>query len=263
MNRFLNISSIVFVVFLTYACAAYKDIVYFQNIGESDLVPQTADYEAVIQRDDRLSIVVSGPDKSVTAPYNLTLSDYATGGVGTTNPESATLSYLVDKDGDIEFPILGRIHVAGMTRTQLVDYLTREIGKDVLNPVIYVSFKNYKITVLGEVLNPGTYTMDSERISILQALGRAGDLKLTAKREGILLLREVDGKQRHYVIDLKDAGLLDSPFFYLQQNDVLVVPASPTRVKTATTATGIWSVALTSVTTTIALITMILSLTNR
>lgn len=262
MKRFLNILTVVSVIFLSSACAAYKDIVYFQNIGEPDLVSQTETYEAVIQKDDRLSIVVSGPDKSVTAPYNLTLSEYVAGGVGTANPESATLSYLVNKDGDIDFPILGRIHVEGMTRTQLVDYLTREIGKDVLNPVVYVSFKNYKITVLGEVLNPGTYTMDSERISILQALGRAGDLKLTAKREGILLLREVDGKQCHYTIDLKDAKLLESPFFYLQQNDVLVVPASPTRVKTATTATGIWNVALTSVTTAIAMVTLIITLSK-
>lgn len=236
------------------SCASYKDIVYFQDIDDVQLGQLTSEFEAVIKKDDRLTIVVSGPDKTVTAPYNLTLSEMTGTGGYSSNPEQSTLSYLVDVNGDIEFPILGKIHVEGMTRSQLVHYLTKEIGKDVQNPIVYVTFKNYKITVLGEVRSPGTFTIDSEKINILQALGRAGDLNLTAERDGILLIREVDGVQTHYKIDLKDAHLLDSPYFYLQQNDVIVVPPSPTRVKTATTATGIWSVVLSSITTTIALI---------
>lgn len=242
-------------VLLVASCTTYKDIVYFQDIDDVQLKPLTSEFEAVIKKDDRLTIVVSGPDKTVTAPYNLTLSEMSgTGGGYSSNPEQSTLSYLVDVDGNIEFPILGKIHVEGMTRSQLVDHLTKEIGKDVQNPIVYVTFKNYKITVLGEVRTPGTFTIDSEKINILQALGKAGDLSLTAERDGILLIREVDGVQTHHKIDLKDAHLLDSPYFYLQQNDVIVVPPSPTRVMTATTATGIWSVILSSITTTIALI---------
>ena len=128
---------------------------------------------------------------------------------------------------------------------------------------VYVAIKNYKITVLGEVKAPGTYTMDSEKITILQALGRAGDLNLTAEREGILLIREENGVARHYTIDLKSAELLNSPYFYLQQNDVIYVPASASRVMTATAATGIWSTALSSVTTTVSLVTMVISLTRK
>ncbi len=240
------------------SCTSYKDIVYFQDIDNADLNPLNSEYEAVIKKDDRLTIVVSGPDKTVTAPYNLTLSELSGTGGYSSNPEQATLSYLVDVNGNIEFPILGKIHVEGMTRSQLTDYLTAEIGKDVQNPIVHVSFKNYKITVLGEVRNPGTFTFDSEKINILQALGQAGDLSLTAERDGILLLREVDGVQTHNRIDLRDSHLLDSPYFYLQQNDVIVVPPSPTRVKTATTATGIWSIILSSITTSIAVISLII-----
>lgn len=217
------------------------------------------EYEAIIKKDDRLTIVVSGPDKTVTAPYNLTLGEMgmSTSSVSA-NPETATLSYLVDAHGNIEFPTLGTIHVEGMTRNQLVSYLTGRIGKDVKNPIVYVAFKNYKITVLGEVRTPGTFVMDSEKISLLQALGRAGDLTLTAKRDGIILLREVDGRQEHYTIDMRKSDLLNQPYYYLQQNDVIIVPPSSVRVASATTATGIWSVLLSSITTAIALVTMIL-----
>lgn len=256
MKTLLKFSTLVLSISVFVGCATSKDIVYFQDIDEVQLKPLTTEYEAVIKKDDLLSIVVSGPDKLVTAPYNLTLGDMTNGGT-TGDPDRSTLGYLVDPDGNIDFPILGTIHVEGMTRNELVDYLTSEIGRDVKDPIVYVSFRNYKITVLGEVRNPGTFTFDSEKCNILQALGRAGDLQLTAKREGILIIREVNGVQEHYTVDLKSSDLLQSPHFYLQQNDVIVVPPSATRVATATAATGIWSVALSSITTVFALITLI------
>lgn len=236
------------------SCATTRQILYFQDIDDVTLEPLSTEYEAVIKKDDRLSIIVSGPDKSVTAPYNLTLGEMGASGYSSGRPEESTLSYLVDANGDIDFPILGTVHVEGMTRTQLVAYLTEQISRDVRNPIVYVGIKNYKVTVLGEVRNPGTYTIDSEKISILQAIGRAGDLTLTAQRSGIILIREVDGILTHTKIDLRSSDILDSPYFFLQQNDVLYIPPSPTRVASATTATGIWSVILSSVTTLIAVI---------
>ena len=254
LKRFLTIGTVLMAIMLS-GCTSSKEILYFQNIDDANLKPLNTEYEAVIKKDDRLTIVVSGPDKLVCAPYNLTLNEISsTGGSMSSNPEQATLSYLVDSNGDIDFPILGKIHVEGMTRNDLVKYLTEEIGKDVKEPIVYVSFRNYKITVLGEVRSPGTYTIDSEKINILQALGRAGDLNLTAQRSDILLLREVDGVLTHHRIDLRDKDILESPYFYLQQNDVLYISPSATRVATATTATGIWSVILSSITTMIAII---------
>lgn len=252
--KFGKIPGLLAVMAIATCCATTRDITYFQDIDEIDLKPLSTEYEAVIKKDDRLSIVVSGPDKMVVAPYNLTLTDGTSSSV---DPERSTLAYLVDPNGDIDFPILGTIHVEGMTRNQLVEYLTVRIGRDVKDPIVYVSFRNYKITVLGEVHNPGTYYFDSEKISILQALGCAGDLLLTARREGILLIREEEGIQRHYPIDLRSAELLQSPNFYLKQNDVIVVPPSASRVASATTATGIWAVVLSSITTSLALISFI------
>lgn len=261
MKRFLKISICAFAAATLAGCASYKDIVYFQDINERELKPLQTEYEAVIKKDDRLVIVVSGSDKTVTAPYNLTLTELTgvTSGVSN-NPEQATLSYLVDSQGDIEFPILGRIHVEGMTRNELVQHLTTEIGKDVKDPIVYVNFKNFKITVLGEVRSPGTYTIDSEKISVLQALGRAGDLSLTAKRDGIILIREVDGVQQHYNIDLRNSDILESPYFYMQQNDVLYIPPSPTRVAQGTAATGLWGAMLSTISSAISVITLIIAL---
>ena len=260
MKKIHILIGLFFTVFMAVGCASYKDIVYFQDIDNAVLDPISSKFEAVIKKDDRLTIVVSGPDKSVTAPYNLTLSETGPTGGYSANPEQTTLSYLVDVNGNIEFPILGTIHVEGMTRSELVRYLTREIGKDVQNPIVYVSFRNYKITVLGEVRSPGTFTIESEKINLLQALGKAGDLNLTAERSGILLIREENGEQRHYKIDLRDSHLLDSPYFYLQQNDIIVVPPSPRRVRSATAAPALWSTVFSSITTSIAIISLLLTI---
>ena len=235
---------------LAASCASQKEILYFQDIDQVQLGKLMTEDEAVIKKDDRLTIIVSGPDKSVTAPYNLTLGEMT--GTSGYNPEQSTLSYLVDPEGNINFPILGKIHVEGMTRNDLETYLTQEIGKDVKDPIVYVAFRNYKITVLGEVRNPGTYTMNSEKNTILQVLGQAGDLTLNALRNDILLIREVDGVLTHTKIDLRDSDILQSPYFFLQQNDIIIVQPSAVRVAAATTATGIWSVLLSSITTLIA-----------
>lgn len=244
------------------SCTTSKQIVYMQDIDEIQLKELTSRYEARIKKDDLLSIIVSGPDKQVVMPYNLTLSDM-TNGSGSYNPETSTLSYLVDSNGEINFPILGKIKVEGMTRSELVSYLTSEISKDVKDPIVYISFKNFKITVLGEVKNPGTYNISSEKLNIFQALGMASDLLLTASRENIVLIREVEGIPTYRKIDLKSAEVMNSDYFFMQQNDILYIPPSAQRVAAATTATGIWSVMLSSITTTISVITMIMAISKK
>ena len=229
-------------------CTTSKQILYFQDIDTAEIDRIVSDYEPVIKRDDILKIVVSGPDKLVVQPYNLTLGEIS-GYAASSSPENSTLEYHVDKDGYIEFPVLGSIKVVGMTRQDLVQYLTRELKKEVKDPVVYVSFANFKVTVLGEVKNPGTYNVTSERITILQALGMAGDLSLTARRDGL---------NTHVKIDLKSSEILSSPYFYLQQNDVIYVPASPTRVTTANTS-QLWGTILSGVTTFMSVVSVVLS----
>lgn len=222
-------------------CTSSKSILYFQDIDKVQLGKLPENYEAVIKKDDRLVILVTGPDKSVIAPYNLTMSENLS---GNTNIESSTLSYLVDKSGNIDFPVLGKLHVEGLTRMQLTNYLKKEISKDVKDPIVTITFKNFRFTVLGEIGSPGTYNIESDKTSILQAIGMAGDLKLTAKRDDIILLREVDGALTYTKLNLKDCEVLDSPYYYLQQNDVLYIQPSASRVATGTSAPALWSFAL-------------------
>lgn len=237
------------------SCTSARQILYFQNIDKVKPEKIEAKYEPVIRKDDKLQIVISGPDKTVITPYNFTLSDDFGGQLTL----QSVVPYLVDSNGDIDMPGLGRIHVEGMRRTDLVDHITATLKEQglVKDPVVSVSFLNYKVTVLGEVRTPGTYTVGSERITVLQALGMAGDLLITAKRDDIILIRDVDGEQVHIKIDLTDSNLLNSPYYYMHQNDVIYVPQSSTRIAQGTAATSLWSVTLSSITTIIAVLSLI------
>ena len=242
---------------LSASCTSPKQILYFQDIDEMVAQKIEEQYEPVIMKDDKLQILISGPDKSVISPYNFTLSDNSSGSY---TSAQAVVPYLVDSDGCIDMPGLGRLKVEGMRRVDLVNKITDLLrdGGLIKDPVVSVSFMNYKVTVLGEVRNPGTYLMDGERNTILQALGKAGDLQLTAKRDDIILIRDVDGKQTHIKIDLTRSDILNSPYFYMHQNDVIYVPQSATRVRQGTAALSLWSTVLSSITTLITIITFII-----
>ncbi len=242
-------------------CATYRDVLYFQDIDKVTLDKLATDYEAVIKKDDELKIIVTSADKTVTDPYNFTIGEISSGYSTLATPETPIMSCVVDKEGNISFPVLGKIHVEGMTRLDLIDYLTERIKVDVKDVVVYVSFKNYKFTVLGDVRNPGTFTYGTEKLSILQAIGYAGDLNVTALRNGVVLIREVDGTLTHTKIDLRNSSILDSPYFFLQQNDIIYVPPSSTRLMTANSSAGFWSAIgaiFSSVTATVAVLGFIL-----
>ncbi len=260
MGSFFKLFAL-FVCFMLMGCATSKDVLYFQDIDDVTLEQITTKYEAVIKKDDELKIIITSADKTVTDPYNFTIGDVSEGYSTLATPETPIMSCVVDADGNITFPIFGKIHVEGMTRLQLIDYLTERISVDVKDPTVYVSFKNYKFTVLGDVRNPGTFTYKTEKLSVLQALGYAGDLNVSASRENILLIREVDGVETYTKINLRNSSILDSPYFYLQQNDILYVPPSTTRMMMANYSAGIWSAisALASaVSVTIAIIALVL-----
>lgn len=250
MKKLLSIVTFIVAVFVMASCTSPKDILYFQDIDQATIDNLPSNYEALIKKDDRLTIVVSGPDKSVIAPYNLSLSENSTN-----YNSNYLLTYLVDKDGYIDFPVLGKIFVEGMTRNQLAKHLKDEISKDVKDPVIYVSFANYKITILGAVKGPGTYTFDSEKVTLLQALSRAGDLNISGLRE-VLLIREEDGKLTYNKLDLRNSNVLGSPYYYLQQNDILYIPPSTSRIILDTNS-GIWAFGVSVVTSLIAVFGLI------
>lgn len=248
------IVAIIATAFSVPSCKSRKDVLYLQDIDTVKLNEITTRYEAKIKKDDLLSIVVTGPDKQVVAPYNLNSSE--NGSISYNNNNSSEYYYLVDINGDINFPILGKIHVEGMTRMQLVTKLTEEISKDVKDPIVNIAFKNYKITILGEVRGPGTYTMNYEKVTLFQALAAAGDLPVSADREGILLIREVNGTPTYHRLNLKSAEIMNSEYFYMQQNDVLYVPPSAATVATGANA-SIWGFVTGAIATVLSLGTMI------
>lgn len=243
---------------LIVSCATPKEILYLQDL-EQRAEELRMNYENEIKSGDKLTILVSGQDKTVTAPYNQTLFEVTGGSSPGTYPEQIIIPYLVDENGFIVFPKVGKIHVAGMTVRQLREYLLEEVTKDVKDATVYVNIRNFKVHVMGEVRNPGWFSIDADKpTTIFQALSKAGDLSLSAQRDGVIVLRNEDGVQKHYIVDLRSTDIFDSPAYFVQQDDVIMVQPSARRVISATATTGLWSTMLSTITTSIAIISFIL-----
>ena len=213
------------------SCGSRKNIVYFQDEPIDDVI--TSEPKQLIYKpDDILTINVSAFDPETVKPFNLTL---VAGGndVSSLNAQGGLQqqTYLVDYDGNIEFPVLGTLKVAGLTRTQLTDMLTEKISEYATDPIINVRLANFTVTILGEVRNPGTFTIRDERVTVLEALGLADDLTIFGKRKTVLLIREVDGKKKFATIDLTSVNTVNSPVYYLQQNDVIYVEPNNAKIR--------------------------------
>lgn len=214
------------------SCASKKDILYFQDATNFAAVP--VDYEgALIQANDILSITVSALVPETAIPYNVqTLGN----GQAVANIEILKLQgYLVSPQGSIVFPVLGTISVVKQSISQLEEQIRKLLadGGHLVNPSVRIRLLNAKVTVLGEVGQPGTYTYAEQYLSLPQALGYAGDLTINGKRTDILLIREIDGVRTISQIDLTSANWLTDPKYIIRQNDVLVVNPNNTKIKSA------------------------------
>lgn len=205
------------------SCTSSKKLVYLQT-SKNEVVENQAvahPYQLKIQNDDLLYISLSSKDAELVEPFkNSTL-------LGSSSQSSTgnTLGFLVDDNGYISIPSLGRIYVRGLSCTELASKIEQELmeGNFIKDPVISVRLGNFKVTVLGEVNTPGAIEVDGNRLTILEAISRCGDLKPTGKRKNIKILREQDGKQNIFEIDLTKANITSSPYYYLCQNDVVYV----------------------------------------
>ena len=210
------------------ACASPRDVVYLQDAKINSRVKAELQYRTVIHVDDLLSIVVSCDDIEAALPFNTPMI-----GLGQSNTRANTdqlYGYLVDTDGTIDFPVLGKIKVEGLSRTELAAELKEKLSGYLKNPIVTIQYLNFKVTVLGEVKTPGSYKVNSERISIFDALGMAGDLQINGKRKNVLVMRE-DGDEKVFAqMDLTSENIIHSPFFYLQQNDVVYVEPNRARI---------------------------------
>ena len=211
------------------SCGPVKDIAYFQNkvVNEPEKIDKYGGI--VIQPNDILSIVVSSRNPELAVMFNLPLINFTSGADASYNTHQKVLGYTVDPNGKIDYPVLGELNVSGMTRVELAELLKKKlISQGLLNDAgVTVEFMNFKFSVLGEVNAPGTYTSDTEKITILQALSWARDLTIYGLRENVSVIREKDGKRTIYEVNLCDVSLFDSPAYYLMQNDVVYVQPNP------------------------------------
>ena len=213
------------------ACSTSKNsLTYFEDIKgiESGSVPST-EYSVKILPNDELFITVTSLIPQATAAYNLPISNPGILEIlnVTTQPQQQT--YVVDNAGDIDVPIVGKVHVEGLTTQQIKEKLVELIGKDVDDPIVRVELVNFRVNVLGEVNRPGAVSVKRERYSVLDALADAGDLTEFGERANILLIREEKGAKTYHRLNLNDASVLSSPYFYLQQNDVVYVEPNEIR----------------------------------
>lgn len=191
-------------------------------------------YDARIMPKDLLTILVNSKEPELAAPYNLTVqTPISIQQSRSTYSQPTIQTYLVDNNGDIDFPILGKLHLGGMTKSQAEAYIV-DLLKDSFRepPIVTVRLVNYKVSVLGEVLRPGTFTVANEKINIFEALALAGDMTIWGRRENVKLLREDErGKKEIITLDLNKSDIINSPYFYLQQNDVIYVEPNKAKAK--------------------------------
>jgi len=234
-------------------CASSKKVVYLQDIKVDKRVKAACEYRTVIHVDDLLSIIVSCDDIEAALPFNTPM--IGLGKEVTSGNQQAALGYLVDKEGYVDFPVLGKLQVDGISRNELADMLKEKLSGYLKNPIVTIQFQNFKVTILGEVKAPGSYKVVSERVSLLDALGMAGDLQINGKRKNVLVMREQGDEKIFARVDLTSSDFIDSPFFYLQQNDVVYVEPNKGRIAGGSVSTFLPYI-LSSLSTIVALISL-------
>lgn len=224
--KFFTKASVLILAMAMVSCASRKEMAYLQDADASQNKNEVVNYEPKLQNDDLLSIIVSADQPELTIPFNM---PQIQGNYQINENQDGIKTYLIDAYGYIEFPVVGKIKMAGLTRTEAINKLHDAVKEYITNPTINLRILNYKISVLGEVMRPGSFKIASERITFLEALSLSGDLTIYGKRNNILLIREVDGKMTYNRVDITKADFVNSPFYFLKQNDVLVVEPNATR----------------------------------
>ena len=220
-------------ILMMVGCGSSKEVAYWQNIDSISLAASKGLYDAKIMPKDELTILVQTTDPLTSEPFNLRST-------GQTSSKNQITGYLVDNDGMINLPIVGKIHVAGLTKTECEDLIKSKIQPYLArteNPLVSVRTSSYRITVIGEVNRPGVIPVATEKISLIEALAEAGDMTIYGKRDNVLLVREDKSGEKHKVrLNMNDANIINSPYYYLQQNDIVYV--EPHKLKARNTFFG-------------------------
>lgn len=226
MRNIHLILTVISIFFLSYSCKTKQNLIYFQDNGKDTINAQN--FSIQIKTGDLLAIDVYGVDPEMV---NLLNQNFASTNQLPTyaNGIAPKTGYLVDEDGNINFPEVGKINLSGKTITQANETILASLNTIVKNARVLIRIQNFKITILGDVKVPGTYNIPNERITITEAIGLAGDLNITGVRKNILVIRDVDGIKKEYRLDLTSKNIFNSEVYYLTQNDMIYV--EPNRAK--------------------------------
>jgi len=217
----LPLALCVLVLMVLGSCGSRKNMVYLQP-DSSVISSRYEQYIPKIQVNDILTLAVTAADPKVTAPFN-PVSTMSTNNMTQATDMALRPTYTVDQNGDITLPMLGKVHVAGLTRMEAIEKIRTDLSQYIKDPGVNMNFNNFRVSVLGEVAKPGSFVMPTERVTVLEALGMAGDLTIRGVRNNVLLVREMDGQKTMHRLDLTQQDILNSPYYYLAQNDVIYV----------------------------------------
>jgi len=217
-------------VVLLFSCATKQDVVYFNGINPADNIVGIDSYMPTYHIGDELLIVVNAIDAEAARPFNQTAVSYSEQ-LNFARGQERIQTYIVDSKGEIDFPVLGKLKLSELSRDQATAFMEEKLKDYIKDPIVNIRTLNYRITVLGEVNRPGTYTATNERITLIDALGLAGDMTIYGERENVLVIHDYDGKKTFTRVNLKDKNLFESPAYYLSQNDVVYVEPNKTRAK--------------------------------
>ncbi|MGJ8684777.1 MAG: polysaccharide biosynthesis/export family protein [Nonlabens sp.] len=232
-NRILSIIILlVLTILTTTSCVSKKKIIYLQDVDSNLSANTSSDFENYIVKDDILRIFVTSADMESVQSFNQVISQATNNGVNVAG-QGALQTYLVDSEGNINFPLLGVVNTSGLTRIEFQKKLQTQIFKYVTDAQVDVRIMNYKVTIIGEVNRPGTYKINDNRITLLQAIGLAGDLTIYGKRENIIVLRDYDGIQKSTRVDITNANFIYSPYYYLKQNDTVIVEPNGPQIQSS------------------------------
>lgn len=249
LRHFLSVAAFSALLLAAASCSTPKDIAYFQDVTHGEMIQPLERNDIKVRPEDKLSIVVSTQDPALSSMFNLVTTQNRIGsgssggslGGSSSGGSGQTSLYTVDPDGNINFPVLGRLHVAGMNRTQLSKYIETEIKSRELvkDPIVTVDYANTGISVLGEVKSPGRVEFNKDHLTIVEAIALAGDVAPDGMRQNVTVMREGEnGRQTVYKVDLTDMKqLAQSPVYYMQQNDVIYVEPND-KAKRNTTPNG-------------------------
>lgn len=241
MNKnFLSLIIVLAGLLCMASCSSTKNVPYFKNSNTVDLSESQYLYDARIMPKDQLTITVNATNQEAAAPFNMVVASPLRSNNLSGGSYGQLQTYLVDNQGNINFPIVGTVHLGGLTKSEAEQLIQKRIKPFMSGdeqPIVTVRMVGYQISVLGEVSRPGTFTVSREKITILEALAQAGDLTIYGVRDNVKLIREdANGTKNIVQLNLNDANIINSPYYYLQQNDVVYV--TPNKVKAQNSSIG-------------------------